>query len=542
MTQNKQQIDETIQELTHNEDTLLLELYRHGGHAAKQKNKYSCVFCNSSDALSVYRNKTGSYIYKCFSCGETGDVINLVEKKENIEFYQAVKTLCEKNSIAFNIGPAQKTSRAVKSKVVDFYNKKSEEAIKEGNLEEAFRNSCEADRQQQNNYYLEFPYLDAKNNPLKIWENVEALLNKLEIKPVYNTITKEIEMLGTESTDYNNQIIDIHSECHKHGLKVTIDYLVKAVNRAAEKNKYNPVINYLEQCEFLYDNKPGHIKELCETLIVPDDFSKDLRDRLVTKWLLNTANIAFNEGYSNTEGCLVIQGPQGCGKTSWIKHLVPREFLKTGLDLDPSDRDSIRKCIKYWIVELGELDATMKADQAKLKAFITESVDEYRVPYAISPTRYNRTTNFYGTVNKNDFLKDETGDRRYWVIPVKEIDIDKLRSLDIKQIWGEAMSLLPTYKDNLNLNKEELEELYESNSEFRVKGNTQILVETGFIWDMDKSEWIFTPTVEIARHLGLKTTGGLKQALEAMGAVSTRKRVNGKQVRGYLVPPFIYID
>ena len=146
MEQRKEQFESTIQELTQNENILIQELYEHGGHAAKQKNKYSCVFCSSSDALWIYKNKSGSYNYKCFSCGETGDVINLVKSKEGKKTVEAIKTLCEKNSIAFNIGPAQKTSRAVKSKVVDFYNKKSEEAIKEGNLEEAFRNSCEADR------------------------------------------------------------------------------------------------------------------------------------------------------------------------------------------------------------------------------------------------------------------------------------------------------------------------------------------------------------------------------------------------------------
>ena len=50
-------------------------------------------------------------------------------------------------------------------------------------------------------------------------------------------------------------------------------FKAKAINKIAEHNEYKPVINYLEQCEFLYDEEPGHIKKLCETLIVPDDFS-----------------------------------------------------------------------------------------------------------------------------------------------------------------------------------------------------------------------------------------------------------------------------
>lgn len=543
MQENSSQniIQETISFLTKDEGNLIQELYRNGSYKAKQKNKYSCVFCSSSDALSIYKNKkTGSYNYKCFSCGETGDIINLVKKIEGKETMQAVKDLCDKYNIPFNIGTPIKTIRADKKKVVDFYEKKSDEAIKKGDLEEAFRNSCEADRQRENNYYINFPYLDMKNNPLKIWENVEALLKKENIKPVYNVMKKEIEVLNSNIDGFDNQVMDIHSICHKHGLKISIDFLVKSMNRVATQNIYNPVTKYLEECEFLYDGDPVHIKELCETLIVPDYYSKDLRDKLVTKWLLNTVNIAFNEGYSNTEGCLVLQGGQGIGKTSWIKHLVPSEFLKTGLDLDPSDKDSIRKCIKYWIVELGELDATMKSDQAKLKAFITESVDEYRVPYAISPVRYNRTTSFFGTVNKSNFLKDETGDRRYWVIPVIDINIDKLRSLDINQIWGEVMALLPSNLNNLNLNKEELLQLLESNEEFRVKGNVQIAVESTFEWNTPKDNWRFIPTSEIASKLNLKSTAGLKEALESMGAEYKNARIDGKRQRGYLVPKYTF--
>ncbi|MCC3870391.1 VapE domain-containing protein [Terrisporobacter mayombei] len=533
-------MEEPILKLVTDESKLIQELYEYGSFKAREKDKYSCMFCPSSDALSIYK-KDNHYYYKCFSCGESGDILNLVKTKENLSTFEALKKLADKYQINLDLGTPVKTNRVIKSKVVDFYEKKSEEALKKGDLDEAFRSSCEADRQQENNYYLDFPFLDNKNNPLKVWENVEALLIKLDIKPIYNIITKQIEVLNTDTIDFNNQVMDIHSVCHKHGLKVSIDFLIKAINRIGEKNKHNPVIKYLEQCEFLYDGEAGHIDKLCETLIVPEYFNKELRNNLITKWLLSTVNIAYNEGYSTVEGCLVLQGPQGCGKTSWIKHLVPKEFLKTGLDLDPSNTDSIRKCIKYWVVELGELDSTMKSDQSKLKAFLTESVDEFRVPYAISPVRYNRTTSFFGTVNKSNFLKDETGDRRYWVIPVNDIDVDKLRNLDINQIWGEVMSLLPSNVNNLYLNKEELKALSESNEEFSAKGNTQIMVEASFDWDSNKDTWVFRSTSEIAARLGLKTTTGLKEALESMGAEYTRGRIEGKRQRGYLVPKYYMI-
>lgn len=533
-----QDAENAIKELTYNESYLIQELYDQGSHKAKEKDKYSCVFCNSRDNMGVYKSKEGKCMYKCFGCGESGDIINLVKNKENIDFYSSLKKLSSKHGIILSDKNEIKVSRAIKNKVVDFYEKKSEEALKKGDFDEAFKNSCEADRQKENNYYVNFPFLDLKNNPLIIWENVEAILQKEKIKPVYNSMSKEIEILNSNAKTYNNQVMDLHSLCRKHGLKVTIDFLLKSIDRVSEENVYNPITEYLELCEFNWDEQTGRIKELCECLMVQDFFSEQLRNKLVTKWLLNTVNIAYNQGYSNIEGCLVLQGPQGCGKTTFIKKLVPPQFLKTGLDLDPSSTDSVRKCIKYWVVELGELDATMKSDQAKLKAFITESIDEYRVPYAISPKRYNRTTSFYGTVNKANFLKDETGDRRYWVIPVKDIDIDRMNNIDMEQLWGEVMNLLPSNLNNLNLNKEELKELSNSNEEFRVKGSTQIVVESSFDWNSNKDLWSFKPTSDIASSLNLKSTAGLKEALEGMGAESKRVRINGKQCRGYLVPKY----
>ena len=97
------------------------------------------------------------------------------------------------------------------------------------------------------------------------------------------------------------------------------------------------------------------------------------------------------------------------------------------------------------------------------------------------------------------------------------------------------MSLLPYNLNNLNLNKEELKKLAESNEEFRVKGNVQIQVETGFLWSQKENDWKFIPTSEIAAKLGLTTTSGLKEALEKCGAKYKRT----KKARGYIVPTFI---
>lgn len=526
------------QALITDKDILVRELEEAGAvKNTKQKDKYSCIYCSSSDALSIYKSKdSDAYRYKCFSCNESGNVIDILIKKNNITFYKALEFLCSKYNIPYE--KAKVVTGIDKGKVVNFYENKFTEAVAVGDQVTALRALGEVEEAKKTNTFISFPYVDEKDRPLKIWENVEVVLGKVGLTPVYNVISKELEILGSKTDSFNDQIIDVHSECHKFGLKITMDMLNKSINRIGSQNRFNPVIDYLQECEANYDDEGTYIEELCETLITPDTFPIELKTILVTKWLLNTANIAFNEGYSNTEGCLILQGKQGCGKTSWIKGIIPKEFLKTGLDLDPSNTDSIRKCIKYWVVELGELDATMKADQAKLKAFLTESVDEYRVPYAISPERFNRTTSFYGTVNKFNFLKDETGDRRYWVIPVKEVDIDKLKLIDKDQLWGEVMKLLPYYKDDLALSRDELEMLDKSNEAFRVKGKTQILIESAFKWNTPQDKWVFMQQADIARVLGLNTTAGLKEALLSCGAIyESQYKIGGKRCRGYMVPP-----
>lgn len=488
-----------------------------------------------------YTENNGERQYTCWTrgnacIGEGSDIINICKVKENLSNqYQAVKFLADKYNIdvPINNSNAPKLQRVDKNKIVEFYENKVNEAIQEGDLDKALEISGQVDEISSKSYFAGFPYVDSKNSPLKIWENLEAILDRENVYAVYNQITKDNEIKNLNCEGLSNQLMDIHSMANKYGFKVSLDFIGKSISRIAEKNKYNPVVNFLNECEFHWDEQKGRIDQLCDTLEIPSHFSKDLRNMLVTKWLLNVASIPFNEGNNNTEGVLVIQGGQGIGKTTWIKELIPL-YLKTGLDLDPSDKDKIYNCIKYWVVELGELDATMKSDQAKLKAFLTESVDEIRRPYAVAPERYPRKTAFYGTVNKEEFLKDETGDRRYWVIPVDNINIEAMRKIDIPQLWGEVMHLLKSNTIKLNLSKEEHEMLNLSNKDFRVKDLLQITVETGFNWDSDKKYWNVVSSSEIASKLGLKSTRGLKEAIESMGG--EYKKTN--KVRGYIVPPF----
>jgi putative DNA primase/helicase len=139
----------------------------------------------------------------------------------------------------------------------------------------------------------------------------------------------------------------------------------------------------------------------------------------------------------------VFAGSQGLGKTSWFKSLIPndfKEYFSEGELLNLSDKDSIKRCISHWIVELGEIDSTFrKSDISQLKAFLSKTDDNIRLPYAATPCNFSRRTSFCGTVNDLNFLHDTTGNRRF--IPIHVTDCNFLHGIDLQQLWAEILHL-----------------------------------------------------------------------------------------------------
>lgn len=538
-----------------------------------KNNNMVCPFHNDKNpSFYVKETHSGDGFYKCFGCGETGDIITFIRKVDNINFFTALKKAYEilgrpldlpkykkkgnmtttnntnyiNNTNATNNTTVTKYSTTYskvnlvtnnKQATINFYNSKIKEAKAKGLDSLVVELENLKLKEEAINYLIDFPYMDNEDKILKIWENLECILTANSIEVVYNEICKNIEVCGLPSSNLNKCILDIHTLCSKYGFKLSIKQISEFVTQIGMNNHVNPVREYLEFCENIYKNENNNIEKLCDCIITDRCFNQNLKKILITKWLINTARIVYNnEGNMNVEGVLTLQGSQGIGKTRFIKEIIPMD-VKTGIDLDPSDKDKINQCIKYWVCELGELDSTLKKDLAKLKAFLTEQEDEYRRPYAAFPVKYPRMTSFYATVNQSDFLKDETGNRRYWVIPVKKIDFEKLEKLEIEQLWGEVMHLLCTNKYEHYLTSDEMKMLNESNEEFTPIGYVQVIVESGFNWNSPKEDWCWVSSSEIARCFGLKSTKGLKGAMELYGAVMKRK----EGIRGYVCPQLIRV-
>lgn len=165
---------------------------------------------------------------------------------------------------------------------------------------------------------------------------------------------------------------------------------------------------------------------------------RELAAGLLRTWCRLAAAMATADAAVPTaQGALVLQGAQGAGKTRWLSALAAQPgFFLFGVHLDPNDKDSVAVARSRWIVELGEIDGTFrKSDIAALKAYITKDADSYRVPYGRQAEAFVRRTAYCASVNPQHFLVDETGNRRWWTVPIDRCDVEALQQVDMRQFW-----------------------------------------------------------------------------------------------------------
>ena len=378
---------------------------------------------------------------------------------------------------------------------------------------------------------------DMVEYPLKIWQNLECILQKYDIQLRLNDITHEV-VSNQEFTSANGRLTDIYSLQVEEGLNMGREEVVSSMSRIAEKNRFNPFVEMIEANE---NDDREIIKELFSCLDVDANSQDDLNYyfTIFVKWLLNVVKMANNtlEKKYNSHGVLVLQGKQGLRKTTFCRNLAANgDWFKSDESLDPNSKDSIMVNTRYVLVEWGELDSTMKNEQAALKKFITSESDEYRAPYERCTEKYPRRTSYIGTVNKKDFLKDETGSRRFWIIPLKGIDIERQEKINMEKLWGAVYHLWKSGEIKDYLEPDELEKLQEINANYNYEDDVSITLNEKLDWDMPESEWGVYSATEISNYLLIKEKKKIKVELLKRGIEYKVYKVNGKPKRGFKVP------
>lgn len=332
-----------------------------------------------------------------------------------------------------------------------------------------------------------FPHMSDQQKPLSTWENLEWMLDQYGIKARYNEISKNVVVTipgrdyGMDSAD-NCALAEISSLCARNGMPKgdAVDY-IKLIGVA---NRYNPAAEFITSRPW---DGVSRIYDLVDTLTTPDDFDRGLVLMIVRRWLISAVAAAMKPTGFWSKGVLVLQGDQSLGKTSWFKSLLPptmRDLIKDGATIDPSNKDSVTTAIGHWMVELGELDATFrKADIARLKSFISSDVDMLRRPYDRLESKYQRRTVFFASVNPKHFLADDTGNVRWWTIPVTDVNYD--HDIDTQQLWAEVAQL---YRDGERwwLDRDEEAMLEQVNKEHEAIDPVEEMILMRYEWGCDR--------------------------------------------------------
>lgn len=383
--------------------------------------------------------------------------------------------------------------------------------------------------------------------PLGTKENFEILMTFMGYRVQYDEIKKEtvLAIPGSQlSSDRElNAALEgtITSDCIEHGFPVTL--MAGYVNWLASKNIVNPVKEWILSKKW---DGASRLGKLLAAIEPADGFPTALRDILVRRWLVSGVAAAFQGDGFRARGTLVLQGAQGIGKTTFFKVLSGNEkWFAEGLTLDPSDKDSVKRCISNWIIELGELEATFrKADLAKLKSFLTNSKDELRLPWAKKHDYYQRRCIFCATVNDDQFLIDRTGNSRWWVVPVRRLH--RIDDLNIQQLWAEVYQsyYLSGDADRRQwwLTSEEDMRLERQNRPFEVLNYVEELITEGLSWELPETLWCDMTPMEVLQTCGVERdrqgsfVARAGQVLKKKtGRSAERKGKDGR--RTYRVPP-----
>jgi predicted P-loop ATPase len=143
---------------------------------------------------------------------------------------------------------------------------------------------------------------------------------------------------------------------------------------------------------------------------------------------------------SKVDFMVVLEGGQGAGKTTAVLELFTAGWYAEAME-SPAHKDFYQTLRGRWVIEIGEMDSFTKADVSKVKQAITIRGDTYRPSYGRTARTFRRECVFVGTTNKDDYLRDETGARRF--LPLKVgASVNIAQVIELRdQLWAEAVQL-----------------------------------------------------------------------------------------------------
>lgn len=369
--------------------------------------------------------------------------------------------------------------------------------------------------------------------------NFEIALRRLNVTFYYDAFARrKIMERKVGDTLYRDVCTDRHYNGLMFEIERTYDFFPpkdKFYDFCADKgymNEFHPVADYLDGLP-AWDGESRVEEWLIRYGGAPDTPYV----RAVSRLVLVAAVRRVRQPGCKFDEMLILESPQGAFKSTAIKTLCPNvDWFADNFRLDGDTKKMIEQTQGKWIVEAGELRGMSARDQNDLKAYLSSTHDEARMAYAREPQRLPRQFIIIGTTNDTQYLKDHTGDRRYWPIKVGVFNVNGLLAIR-DQLWAEANYLEmsnpdPTY---IRLDPSLYGDAAVEQQNRKVENAVKIILEdklgnlTGRIKTPDVWRMI---TEDIAPSNAMVTQIG--GAMHELGWEKVRTRLNGQRVYYYM--------
>ena len=312
------------------------------------------------------------------------------------------------------------------------------------------------------------------------------------------------------------------------------DRIFDAVNVVAQLGAFHPVREYLDSCA--WDGVPR-----VDTLLIDYLGAEDSPyTRAVTRKALVAAVARIYRPGCKFDYMLTIRGTQGIGKSALIAKLGGKWFSDSFTTMQ--GKEAYEQVMGVWLMEVGELAGMRKAEAETIKLFVSKQVDRFRPAYGRRLQEFPRQCIFIGTTNEAQFLRDTTGNRRFWVVdtpndPARDM-WEELTPDTVALVWAEAVQLFkngePLYLPReLERVAREVQEIYEEENPRAgiVADYLDRLLPEG--WDdldlYTRRQWLETDAVGTVKRESVCTIEIWAEALN--GNPDKLDRYAGKEIR-----------
>lgn len=340
---------------------------------------------------------------------------------------------------------------------------------------------------------------DAKGNIANTLTNYALILkhdpNAIRGRVVYDEFRGEKRVVGNlpwERTD-GTSWTDADTACLALYIDRTYklrskDYLTMMLDAVTQGNDFrrNVVQEFIERAQ--WDGTPRVDNLFIKYLGAEDD---DYSRMITRKSLVACVARAYKPGVKYDQ-ITVLVGSQGIGKSSILRKLAGGgDLFMDSFTMDARSNKMQESVRGAWIIEIPELEGFYKQDMNVIKSFVSKQSDTYRPAYGREQIKVPRTCVFFATTNDGDFLRDSSGNRRFWIVQCGEpqAPLSELTPSEVAQVWAEAKIIYDSGKEQLYLSKEESEELAKRQRDYDMDndllGELQAFLDTPLPADWD---------------------------------------------------------